>query len=228
VLVSCIMFFIQTLGQDPLAYLIALFILAFGLVLHNVVQALLANAFGDSSAKQRGFTSTSNPTLHLDSFSWIWLAIFGFALPTSIPVRLYNRQYAKEAGVWLSGPLSMLLWAFLMLLAASLMGLFLGNDDSLRSVTFGLVLGAFNSISLAAIFIFPIPPMDGARALFAVGNSQIKNTLASLEQWMSRTPFGFMLIFLVLSLTGILSLVRGPILSAMLGLLDAFGLPRPF
>jgi len=207
--------------------MIGLFILAFGLVLHNVFQALLANAFGDSSAKQRGFASTSNPTLHLDGFSWIWLAIFGFAVPNSIPVRLYNRQYSKEAGVWLAGPLSMLLWAFLMLLLATLLTLFLGNDDSLRSVSLGLILGAFNSISLAAIFIFPIPPLDGAKALFAVGNSQIKNSLASLEQWMSRTPFGFMLIFLVLSLTGILSLVRGPILGLMLGLLQALGLPRP-
>jgi Zn-dependent protease len=207
--------------------MIGLFILAFGLVLHNVFQALLANAFGDSSAKQRGFASTSNPTLHLDGFSWIWLAIFGFAVPTTIPVRLYNRQYSKEATVWLAGPLSMLLWAFLMLLLASLLTLFLGNDDSLRSVSLGLILGAFNSISLAAIFIFPIPPLDGAKALFAVGNSQIKNFLASLEQWMSRTPFGFMLIFLVLSLTGILSFVRGPILGLMLGILQALGLPRP-
>lgn len=189
------MFFIQYLGQDPLAFLIALFILAFGLVLHNVFQALLANAFGDPSAKQRGFTSTSNPTLHLDSFSWIWLAIFGFAVPTSVPVRLYNRQYAKEATVWLMGPISMLLWAFLMLLGASLITASAAGDDSLRSVTFGLILGAFNSISLAAIFIFPIPPLDGARALFAVGNSSIKNFLSNLEQWMSRTPFGFMLIF---------------------------------
>jgi hypothetical protein len=221
------MFFIQYLGSDPLAYMIGLFILAFGLVLHNVFQALLANAFGDSSAKQRGFASTSNPTLHLDGFSWIWLAIFGFAVPTTIPVRLYNRQYSKEATVWLAGPLSMLLWAFLMLLLASLLTLFLGNDDSLRSVSLGLILGAFNSISLAAIFIFPIPPLDGAKALFAVGNSQIKNFLASLEQWMSRTPFGFMLIFLVLSLTGILSFVRGPILGLMLGILQALGLPRP-
>jgi hypothetical protein len=44
---------------------------------------------------------------------------------------------------------------------------------------------------------------------------------------MSRTPFGFMLIFLVLSLTGILSLVRGPILGLMLATLQALGLPRP-
>ncbi|MFN3265218.1 MAG: hypothetical protein ACK41E_00085 [Deinococcales bacterium] len=221
------MFFVQYLGQDPLAYLIALFILAFGLVLHNVFQALLANAFGDPSAKQRGFASTNNPTLHLDSFSWIWLAIFGFALPNSVPVRLYNRQYAREASVWLMGPLSMLVWAFLMLVLASLLTAFAGSDDSLRSVIFGLVLGAFNSISLAAIFIFPIPPLDGAKALFAVGNSTIKRTLASLEQWMSRTPFGFMLIFLVLSLTGILAFVRLPILGVMLGILQALGLPRP-
>jgi Zn-dependent protease len=208
--------------------MIGLFVLAFGLVLHNVFQALLANAFGDSSAKQRGFASTSNPTLHLDGFSWIWLAIFGFAIPTSVPVRLYNRQYSKEALVWLFGPITMLLWAFAMLLVGSLVVQFTGTDDTFRSVTFGLAIGAFNAISLAVIFLFPIPPMDGARALFAVGNSSIKNTLASLEQWMSRTPFGFMLIFLVLSITGILSFFRGPVLALMIGLLDALGLPRPF
>ena len=221
------MFFIQYLGQDPLAYLIALFVLAFGIVLHNVFQALLANAFGDPSAKQRGFTSTSNPTLHLDSFSWIWLAIFGFAVPTSVPVRLNNRQYAKEAAVWLAGPISMLLWAFVLMLVASAITLFSGNDDSLRSLVLGIMLGAFNSVSLAAIFIFPIPPLDGARALFAVGNSKVKGFLSNLEQWMSRTPFGFMAIFLVLSFTGLLAAVRSPIISGMLNAIAAFGLPVP-
>jgi Zn-dependent protease len=221
------MFFIQYLGQDPLAYLIALFVLAFGIVLHNVFQALLANAFGDPSAKQRGFTSTSNPTLHLDSFSWIWLAIFGFAVPTSIPVRIYNRQYAKEAAVWLAGPISMLLWAFVLMLLAGFVTQLVGNDDSFRSVIVGIILGAFNSVSLAAIFIFPIPPLDGARALFAVGNKQIKDFMGNLEQWMSRTPFGFMLIFLVLSFTGLLSAVRSPIISGMLSAIQALGLPVP-
>ncbi len=221
------MFFIQYLGQDPLAYLIALFILAFGLVLHNVVQALLANAFGDPTAKQRGFTSTSNPTLHLDSFSWIWLAIFGFGIPASVPVRLYNRQYSKEAAVWLAGPITMLLWAFILMTVAALITQLAGSDDSLRSLVVGIMLGAFNSISLGAIFLFPIPPLDGARALFAVGNRSVKDFLSNLEQWMSRTPFGFMIIFLVLSFTGILSAVRSPIISGMLSAIQALGLPIP-
>jgi Zn-dependent protease len=221
------MFFIQYLGQDPLAYLIALFVLAFGIVLHNVFQALLANAFGDPSSKQRGFTSTSNPTLHLDGISWVWLAIFGFAIPNAIPVRIYNRQYSKEAAIWLAGPVTMLLWAFTLLLIGGIVTQVSGNDENLRSVMSGLVIGAINTVSLAAIFIFPIPPLDGAKALFAVGNSQIKNFLSNLEQWMSRTPFGFMIIFLVFSITGLLAAVRSPIIGGMLSVLQSFGLPIP-
>lgn len=221
------MFFIQYLGQDPLAYLIALFVLAFGVVLHNVFQALLANAFGDPTAKQRGFASTSNPTLHVDGFSWVWLAIFGFALPASIPVRLYNRQYAKEALIWLAGPISMLLWAFVLLLVAAVITQAAGQDDSFSSLVRGLLIGAFSTVSLGAVFIFPIPPLDGARALFAVGNSQVKSFLGNLEQWMSRNPFGFMIVFLVLSLTGILGAVRSPIISAMISAIQALGLPIP-
>ncbi len=221
------MYFIQYLGSDPLQYLIALFLLAFGFVLHNVCQALLANAFGDPTAKQRGFTTTGNPMLHLDSFSWIWMAIFGFAIPSSIPVRLYSRQQSKEALVWLIGPISMMLFAFIILLVTSILLVITQGNDSFASLLGGLYLG-FQVLTYAAVmYLFPIPPLDGARALFAVGSPSVREQLSKLERWMAGLPFSFMLIFFVLSVTGILRLVLTPIYTLMYGILQVFGLPIP-
>ncbi len=207
--------FIQLLGSDPLSYVVALVALAFGLVLHNVAQALIAARLGDGSAKLRGFASTE-PQVHMDAFSLIWLAIFGFGIPKSIPLRLYGKN-SQEAFVWLSGPLFMLIWAFVLLLIGTALSRFGG--DAVGSLVNGLYIGASQSISLAAVFFFPIPPLDGARALAAVGTPEIRRSLGNLEQWMSRTPFSFFLIFLVLSFTGILGFVTSPIISLMTSLL---------
>jgi Zn-dependent protease len=184
-------------------------------VLHNVAQALIASQVGDGTAKLRGFASTE-PQVHMDAFSLIWLAIFGFGIPRTIPLRMYGKK-GQEAFVWLSGPLFMLIWAFVLLLVGTALTRFGG--EAVTSLASGLYLGAGQSISLAVVFLFPIPPLDGARALAAVGTPEIRRSLANLEQWMSRTPFSFFLIFLVLSFTGILGFVTRPIVAFMSSLL---------
>jgi Zn-dependent protease len=218
------MFFIENLFQDPLAYLVTLFILAFGIVLHNVFQALLANYLGDPSAKQRGFTSTSNPSIHLSNFSWLWLAVIGFVSPNPIPVRLYNRQYVKEAMIWLFGPLIMLIWAFIILMVTAAVIQISGVNSDLGSLISGLFRGAIYSLSLGVMYLFPIPPLDGFKALFAVGSPRIKTSLSALERLMSQIPFSFMFIFIILSRTGVLEFFYNPIYALMLGGLQLFGL----
>jgi Zn-dependent protease len=202
------MFFIQLLGLDPLAYFVALVTLAFALVLHNIAQASIAAAMGDSTAKLRGFTSTE-PRLHFNTFSLIWLAVFGLALPTTIPLNSYvfSKRASSEAFVWWSGPLVMVVWSFLLFTASLLTARFGG--EALLSLAKGFDYGASNVLSLGVIFLFPVPPLDGARAVFAVGSPEIRRGIASLEQWMSRTPFSFMIIFVVLSVLGVTGAISG-------------------
>jgi Zn-dependent protease len=216
-------FFIQLLATDPLAYLVALAALAFSLVLHNIAQASLASAFGDGTARLRGFTSTE-PRLHLDTFYLIWLAVFGFAIPTQIPLNSYafSKQGPREALVWWSGPLAMIVWAFVLVTTAVLMSRFGGV--ALEGVANGLSQGAIRVLSLGVVFLFPVPPLPGARAVFAIGSQQVRGWLRDLEGWMARSPFSFMLIFVVLSILGVTGALSNLFLSIFLAILSAVGL----
>lgn len=216
-------FFIQLLATDPLAYLVALATLAFSLVLHNVAQASLAAGFGDKTAALRGFTSTE-PRIHLDTMYLIWLAVFGFAIPTQIPVNGYAfaKQSAREALVWWSGPLGMILWAFVLFAAGIATTRFGG--EALEGLARGLQFGAGQVLGLAVVFLFPIPPLSGAKALHAIGNAQVRSSLSNLEMWMSRSPFSFMIIFVVLGALGITGAISRFFLSIFTVVLQTLGL----
>ena len=123
------MFFIQLLGQNPLVYLIALAAILFALVLHNITQAFVAQSFGDSTARQRGFTSTE-PQRHLNSFSLVYAALLGFGIPNQIPVMTRNirGRGGPEALVWLAGPLGMIAFAFVLLVVSALLQRFAPVD----------------------------------------------------------------------------------------------------
>ncbi len=216
-------FFIQLLATDPLAYLVALVTLAFALVLNNVVQASVASLMGDRTAKLRGFTSTE-PRLHLNSIYLIWLVLFGFALPNQIPLNSYafSKTPAREALVWWSGPLTMVVWAFVLFVAYVLTLRFGG--DALLGLGQGFAVGASRVLGLATLFLFPVPPLPGARAVYAIGSPEIRRGLASLETWMNRTPFGFMIIFIVLSILGVTGAISGFFLNIFQAILQAVGL----
>jgi len=216
-------FFIQLLATNPLAYLVALAVLAFSLVLHNIAQASLASSFGDKTAALRGFTG-SEPRVHLDTIYLIWLAVFGFAIPTQIPINSYvfAKQSAREALVWWSGPLGMILWAFV-LFAAGVATLRFGGS-ALEGLASGLQFGASQVLGLAVVFLFPIPPLSGAKALFAIGNAQVRSALSNLEMWMSRSPFSFMIIFVVLGALGITGAISRFFLGIFTAVLSAVGL----
>ncbi len=215
--------FIQELFTSPLTYLMALAAMAFGLVLHNVVQALVASSLGDNTAKSQGFTSTE-PRVHLNPIYLIWLAIFGFAIPNTIPLKSYNLRgrSSSEALIWLLGPISLVLWAFVLILIGALLNKFVG--DSAQSIVKGFYSGAGNVISLAALFIFPVPPLDGSRVVRAFGNREINRVMDQIEQFTNSTPFGFMIIFLVLSYLGITRAISGAIISVIVTVLQAIGL----
>lgn len=218
------MFFIQLLGQNPLVYLIALAAILFALVLHNISQAYAASSFGDSTARLRGFTSTE-PQRHLNTFSLIFAALFGFGFPNQIPVMSRNirGRGGPEALVWLSGPLGMIAFAFVLLIVSGLLQRFAPGE--LLLVASALQTAALFVVQIAVVFIFPIPPLAGASALAAVGGMGARQFLSQIEGFMIRLqPFGFYLVFLVLSFTGVLGFVTGIVLGALTGLLQLIGL----
>ncbi len=218
------MFFIQLLGQNPLVYLIALAAILFALVLHNIAQALTASGFGDSTAKLRGFTSTE-PQRHLNTFSLVYAALLGFGIPNQIPVQSRNirSRGGPEALVWLAGPLGMIAFSFVLLVVAGLLQRFAPSEFLI--VATALQTAVIFVVQIAVVFLFPVPPMAGASALAAVGGSGARQFLATMESFIVRLyPFGFMLIFILLSFTGVLGFVSGLVYSLLSSLLNLIGL----
>jgi hypothetical protein len=217
-------FFFQLLFQNPLVYLIALATILFGLVLHNVVQSLVAASLGDPTPRSRGYAGT-DPQIHVPPIYLLFLAFFGFAIPNQIPLQVRNirGRGGPEAFIWLSGALGMIAWALVVLIMSSLLAPILTGD--LETIRSGLLQGAISVVSLAVVFIFPVPPLPGALALGAVGGMGARQFLSTMESFMIRLyPFGFMIVFLILSVTGILRLVTNAILQLMLSFMGVFGL----
>jgi Zn-dependent protease len=212
--------FLTLLLQSPLEGLVVIAAILFGLVLHNIAQAFVADRSGDGTARTYGFLGT-DPRIHIDPLSLVFLVLLGFAVPKSIPLRgsSLKGRGQTEALVWLSGPLGLVVYAFVLLALGSLITRFVG--ESLGSIASGLFMAAAQVVNYAVVYIMPVPPLDGARALSAAGSMEARRFLAQLESY---GPIGFILIFLVLSRTGILDAITTPIILALLNLLRAIGL----
>jgi Zn-dependent protease len=201
-------FFFELLGRDPLAYLVALAAAAFGLVMHNLFQAWLADRYKDGDPRRYGFLS-AEPRVHFDPLGLLFLALIGFGFPRTVPFRLYGNKAAQVA---LMGPLGFFMAAFLFLLISKII---INFGPATASLAVGLEVAASLMVGHAAVFLFPVPPLDGARVVYAIGSPEARRFMDQLQSY---GFIGFFLIFLVLNITGILGAVR----AGLLGLLDGF------
>lgn len=208
------MFFFELLGRDPLAYLVAFAAAAFGLVVHNLFQAYLADRYKDSDPRRYGFL-TVEPRVHLDGLGLIFLALLGFGFPRLVPWRLFGSKGAQTA---LMGPLGFFVAAFFYILFGRLLDS-LGPATS--SIALGLTVAGSLMISHAAVYLFPVPPLDGARVVYAIGSPEARRFMDQLQSY---GFVGFFLIFLVLNLTGILPAIREGLSGLLNSLFAAIGL----
>jgi Zn-dependent protease len=200
--------------ENPLAFLVAFAAAAFGLVMHNVAQAWLADRYKDNQPRRFGFLSLE-PRVHLDILGIAFLLLLGFGFPRPVPFRLIRN---KEAAVALMGPLGMLGMAFIYIVLSRLLG---SVGPATAGIASGLAFAGSVMISHAVVFLFPVPPLDGARVVYALGGPEARRFMDQLQGY---GPMGFFLIFLLLSLTGILGAARTGIAGAINALLSAIGL----
>lgn len=199
--------------SQPLVFLVAFAAAAFGLVVHNLMQAWLADRYGDSLPRRMGFLTLDAKT-HLDPLGLLFLALLGFGWPRSVPFRL---QGTKGLVVALMGPVGFLVAAFVYLLVAGL----LPSSFALDQISTGLQVAAATMVIEAAVFLFPVPPLDGARAIYAAGSYEARRFM---DQLASYGPIGFIVIFLVLSYTGVLGAVQAGLMGLLNTLLRVVGL----
>ncbi len=148
-----------------------------GFPVHEFSHALAAYRLGDGTAKLFG-RLTLNPVAHFDPLGGILLALtflgsggsfgFGWAKPTPVNTANLEGGHRGEAIVAAAGPLSNLVLA----VAVALPLRFLIANPSLAVQVPDLVIQTmlifFNINILLMVFnLFPIPPLDGSKVLFA-------------------------------------------------------------
>jgi Zn-dependent protease len=210
----------------PVIIAVAVMLLV-GFPVHEFSHALAAYRLGDGTAKMFG-RLTLNPIAHFDPLGGILLAVtfiasggsfgFGWAKPTPVnPLNLHG-GHRGEALVAAAGPVSNLILAAI---AALPLRYLIATPELLVQVP-DLVIQTmliFIQINLVLMVfnLFPIPPLDGSKVLFAF--------LSPRQAWQWRPvleQYGFVLLLLVFFLPpgdSIGGRIISPIISALFTLL---------
>ena len=142
------------------------------ITIHETCHGLVAWWLGDDTAKSRGRLSL-NPLRHVDIMGLVMMALvrFGWAKPVPIDMRKFRRPKQGMALTALAGPVSNVLLAF----TASALRFMLfavvpyeQMGTAFHYVRYFLECIILLSAGLAVFNLFPIPPLDGSKILFAV------------------------------------------------------------
>lgn len=183
--------------------IIALSILIFSAILHEVAHGYVADKLGDPTARLMG-RLTLNPQKHIDPMMSIALplllilsgspVIFGAAKP--VPVDPFNLREGRKdvAIVSLAGPLTNIILA---VIAAILFKIVSVNANALSLYIASLLELVVRLNLLLAIFnLLPIPPLDGSKVFSLLLSEKDAQTYLSLG------TIGFFAIFFLLFFTG--------------------------
>jgi Zn-dependent protease len=160
----------------PIVIAVAIMLLV-GFPVHEFSHALAAYRLGDGTAKLFG-RLTLNPVAHFDPLGGILLAVtfigsagsfgFGWAKPTPVNPNNLQGGHRGEAIVAAAGPISNLVLAIIVALPLRYL---IANPELLVQVPELViqVMDSFIFINLVLMIfnLFPIPPLDGSKVLFA-------------------------------------------------------------
>jgi len=184
--------------------------LVVAVILHEISHGVVALWFGDRTAKEAG-RLTLNPIPHIDPFGSIIMPALGAIV--GIPVIAWAKPVPVNPGrlrhprrdmlyVSLAGPAS----NFLLMIVAALAARAAYHSVDPVSYIDQLPLGIQILFSFALVNLFlglfnllPIPPLDGS--------SLIERVLpaAWLPHWYRFRPYGFLVLFLLVFSTGVIS-----------------------
>jgi Zn-dependent protease len=191
--------------------------LIFAITLHEAAHGYVARMFGDTTAEQAGRISL-NPIRHIDPVGTLLVPavilltstlmgagglLFGWAKP--VPVDFGRLRSPKRDMLWVAaaGPASNLVMAIGWAIAIKIMiasgvreNFFLGMG----------VAGVQVNLTLMALNLLPIPPLDGGRIVFSLLPNRFAFQFAKLERY-------GMVILLVLLVSGVLSTLLAPLLA---------------
>lgn len=189
----------------------------FAITLHEAAHGYVAKLFGDPTATLAGRV-TLNPIKHVDPMGTIAVPIgillmsklvggpfllFGWAKPVPVDFGRLHRPKRDMLWVALAGPAANLLMAILW--GISLRFLFESGDRG--SFWFQMAqVGIQINLTLMALNLLPILPLDGGRMLFSLLPHQLAWQYSRVE------PFGLWIVIALLA-TGLLSTLIAPMMS---------------
>ena len=187
---------------------------------HETCHGLAAYRLGDNTAKRMGRLSL-NPLKHVDLMGLIMMALFrfGWAKPVPVDMRNFKNPKAGMALTALAGPVSngvlayaaVVLCNFVMFLADRL-----GSTWLLLALAQFFVYVEIISAGLAVFNVFPIPPLDGSKVLFALLSDRAYDRLMRYEKY----GMGLLMVLLV---TGAIDRPLGAMRDWLLTWLNSLG-----
>ena len=187
---------LRLLTTDPLTFVLVAIPLLFSIIIPEVAHGWVAYKMGDSTAKWLG-RLTLNPLSHLDPIGTLMLFLAGFGWAKPVPVNFENLSDKRKGLIFVSsaGIMANILIAFFSLLLVRLFSI------SPLGVKATLIVVQIN-ITLAALNLIPIPPLDGSKILMGIAWERTPSFFLRLE------PYGFFIIIGLLYL-GILDPLIG-------------------
>ena len=187
---------------------------------HETCHGLAAYRLGDNTAKRMGRLSL-NPLKHVDLMGLIMMALFrfGWAKPVPVDMRNFKNPKAGMALTALAGPVSNVVLAYAAVVLCNFV-MFLA--DRLGSTWLLLALAQFFvyveiiSAGLAVFNVFPIPPLDGSKVLFALLSDRAYDRLMRYEKY----GMGLLMVLLV---TGVIDRPLGAMRDWLLTWLNSLG-----
>ena len=187
---------------------------------HETCHGFAAYKLGDNTAKRMGRLSL-NPLKHVDLMGLIMMALFrfGWAKPVPVDMRNFKNPKAGMALTALAGPVSNVVLAYAAVVLCNFV-IFLA--DRLGSTWLLLALAQFFvyveiiSAGLAVFNVFPIPPLDGSKVLFALLSDRAYDRLMRYEKY----GMGLLMVLLV---TGVIDRPLGAMRDWLLTWLNSLG-----
>ncbi len=179
---------LKLLTVDPLTFALVAIPLLFSVIIHEVAHGWVADRMGDPTAKWSGHL-TLNPLSHLDPIGTLMLFLAGFGWAKPVPVNFKNLTDKRKGLLFVSsaGVLANILLAFFALLFNRLVSL---SPSGIAVILIHRVFPyvAYINITLAALNLIPIPPLDGSKILMGIVWKRTPYFLTRLE------PYGFFII----------------------------------
>lgn len=194
---------------------LVLAVLAYSIILHEVMHGVAAAANGDLTARRAG-RLTLNPLPHVDVLGTLVLPgllllvqapfLIGWAKPVPFDPTYFRHRRSGIVSVALAGP------ATNVALAALFAALYRPLQAAGSPLTPVMLYGTALNVMLALFNLLPLPPLDGSKVLAVLLPAALRRRYFALERW------GFVLV-LALLYTGVLGRVLLPIYRRILGAL---------